>query len=515
MRKPLLIVSLLVIIIYACNQNSQFRNPFFSTGKLPAQVFSIDITKDTILVTKKGAVIRIPHGALSASINTVQLEVKEAYNIQEMLEAGLTTQSNGQPLSSGGMIYINAVGENTVKITQKISIATPTSFIEKKMQLFKGAMKNDSTINWTDPTPLSENPQLTGLEKGSVLFQNNCASCHALGKDLTGPDLAHVMKRLLPFCGEGGIHDPYIFTKCAPRVMTHDGYYRCLKDKYGGVTMTSFPDLTRTDLDNLYAWIENESECRNLPIPDISLLKCKDSCMLYNEVAKKWKEIKNRLENERVEMVQEKRAPTSDTSGPPLKVSPIENKSLYYQFTVDAFGWYNIDMLLRNNVNVKQSELKVRIQGQYKEQFNLYLIIPSVKLLEPGGPLNGEEDTYGFYMIDGTIPLPQNAKAFIIAMGEHEDQIIFAKTEFLTMEKQAIDLQLTTISKESFQQQIGSLQLNEIIIKANDTKNAEELKNVVKELKKAEELKPKNCNCDCFIEEQTTGPCCLLDSAAK
>src|SRR5687768_16627210 len=131
MRKPLLIIGLLAVIVYACNQRGNTINSLLSTGKLPTQLFSIDISKDTTLITKNGALIRIPKGALSADENIVKLEVKEAYSMRDIIKAGLTTQSNGQPLSSGGMIYINAVGENNVRITQKISIATPTPFLEK------------------------------------------------------------------------------------------------------------------------------------------------------------------------------------------------------------------------------------------------------------------------------------------------------------------------------------------------------------------------------------------------
>ncbi len=517
MRKPLLIIGLLVIIVYACNQRGKTINSLLSTGKLPTQLFSIDISKDTTLITKNGALIRIPKGALSANGNTVQLEVKEAYSMQDIIKAGLTTQSNGQPLSSGGMIYINAVGENTVRITQKISIATPTPFIEKNMQLFKGEAQDDSTINWINPKPLPENPQLTALDKGKVLFQNSCVTCHAIGKDGTGPDLAHVMKRFRPYGGEGsGISHPYTFTRNPADVMAHEGYYRCLKNQFGGAMMTAFPELTNTELDNLYAYIENESDRRNLPVPDNGILKCHDSCMLYNELVSKWKEIKSRLEKDSNDLLEDVRnfpvntnpatfPPLPDTTGPaitfPETVSPTSNQSLYYQFTIESFGWYNLDLLLVKNTGFKQSELMVRIQGQYKERFSIYLIIPSIKLMEPGGPLKNQADTYGFDATDGTIPLPQNAKAFILAMGEYEDQIIFAKKEFITQEKQALDLQLTTITKEAFQQQMAALQLSDVTFTINDTRNAAELRTAIKELKKADALKPKNCDCDCFLND--------------
>jgi mono/diheme cytochrome c family protein len=518
MRKPLLIIGLLVVIVYACNQRGKTINSLLSTGKLPTQLFSIDISKDTTLITKNGALIRIPRGALSANGNTVQLEVKEAYSMQDIIKAGLTTQSNGQPLSSGGMIYINAVGENTVRITQKISIATPTPFIEKNMQLFKGETQGDSTINWINPKPLPENPQLTALDKGKVLFQDNCATCHAIGKNGTGPDLAHVMKRLIPslYKGKFGLDHFYEFTRNPAKVMAHEVYYRCLKNKFGGAMMNAFPDLTNEDLDNLYAYIENESESRNLPVTDNGILKCLDSCQLYYEVASKWKEIKSRLEKDSNDLLDDVRSfpvsrnppaelTISDTIEQPItfpeKVSPIENRSLYYQFTIESFGWYNLDMILENFPGFQPSKLMVRIQGQYKERLSIYLIIPSLKLMAPGGPLKNKPDTYGFYETDGTIPLPQHAQAYIITMGEYEDQIIFAKKEFSTQEKQEFDLQLTTITKEAFQQQIAAMQLSDVAFKISDTKNAAELRTAIKELKKAEDLKPKNCDCDCFLND--------------
>src|SRR5687767_6190284 len=168
MRKPLLVIGLLAIIVYACNQGDRTVNTLLNPGKLPAQTFVIDISKDTILTTKKGALIRIPKGSLSADDNIVKLEVKEAYSMRDIIKGGLTTQSDGRPLSSGGMIYINAVGENNVRITQKIFVATPTPSLEKNMQLFKGETQDDSTINWRDPQPLPPNPQLTALDRGKA-----------------------------------------------------------------------------------------------------------------------------------------------------------------------------------------------------------------------------------------------------------------------------------------------------------------------------------------------------------
>ena len=71
------------------------------------------------------------------------------------------------------MLYINPLGNNQVTITHPISIATPTSFLDSNMQLFKGDVQDDSTINWTDPKPMPQNPQLDALRQGGIFFYNN------------------------------------------------------------------------------------------------------------------------------------------------------------------------------------------------------------------------------------------------------------------------------------------------------------------------------------------------------
>jgi cytochrome c2 len=517
MKKNLLVICLLAAIVFACNQSDTSVNSLLNTGKLPTQTFVIDISKDTVLTTKKGALIRIPKGALTADDNIARLEVKEAYSMRDIVKAGLTTMSNGQPLSSGGMIYINAVGENNVRITQKIFVATPTPFLEKNMQLFKGEVKGDSTINWTDPKPMPENPQLTALNKGNMMFQENCASCHSITKDLTGPALGGVLERTGR--SRHDLDHLYAFTRNPANIMKYSSYYRCLKSKFGGAMMTSFPSLSDEDLDNIYGYIENETKRLNLIKIDNVQASCYDSCRLYSEVAGKWKEIKERLEKESTPLTLDIRNPAADTTpvdtslfqieeilpvtdAPTEKdleyVNPVENKSLYYQFTIESFGWFNIDILLKGISGTVPAELMARIQGQYKQQFDLFLVIPSIKLLATGGPIKDKKDVYGFYMADGSIPLPQQVKAYIIALGEYEDKIIFAKKEFVTQEKQSFDLELTAITQKAFQQQIASMQLSEISFKVDENKKAAEYRKAVIESKKAEELKPKNCDCDCL-----------------
>jgi hypothetical protein len=81
-------------------------------------------------------------------------------------------------------------------------------------------------------------------------------------------------------------------------------------------------------------------------------------------------------------------------------------------------------------------------------------------------------------------------------LGEYQDKILFSKKEFVTGVKQSFDLQLSVINKESFDKEMEVLSLPDIKMSVNDTKNADTLRKVIRELKSAEELKPKKCDCD-------------------
>lgn len=535
MKKPLLVIGLLIAIVYACNHGDRTIHKLLSPGKLPAQTFVIDITRDTVLRTQKGALIRIPKGALKADNNTVKLEVKEAYSMADMVKGGLTTTSNGKPLRSGGMIYINPVGNDQVTIAQPISIATPTLFIDSNMQLFKGDVQGDSTINWTDPSPLPENPQLKAIIAGSMIFKDNCASCHSVKKDLTGPALAGAMQRLLPV-HNGDKKGIYAFVRNPAKVMSGVKYYQDLKTKFGGAMMTAFT-LSDTALDCVFAYIENTANgMLSSTLKTGSALSCKDSCALYFQEIMKWSEIKSDLEKDKPS-VEEKRefsnnttidtstyvetidsandttiAPADTFTTEPINpkvletVSPGEHTSLYYQFTIESFGWHNIDCLLGEDDDIKNSELKVLMQGEYKESVTLYLIIPAAKVFVQGGLLKGKENEYGFYESNGSIPLPQQAKAYIIAMGEQDGSAIFSKKEFITSQKQVIELPLTKITTEALQRELAKIEISDLKIKGKEVgkgekkKTQNDLDNAVKELKNAEQLKPKNCDCESFLQ---------------
>lgn len=520
---PLILFAFLILT--SCT--SPAFNKILNTDNLPLQEYTIDITKDTVLVTKNGALLKIPKGSLAANGNTVTLEIKEAYSLEQMIQGGLVTQANGEPLSSGGMIYINAKGGQDVKITQAIRVAMPSDYLAEGMQLFKGQKDKNGNINWTEPAALPENKQLISIQRGQQLFQSKCASCHAIGKDLSGPDLAHFPKR---FTGE-----EESFRKYHYHYLNQAGSDRCdlysynLKNRYGSLG-TPFPDLSDSNLDDIYRYVQNESDKANLPLPSHAYLNgCVDSCYRYQEMRYRLDKMKENaksrrenLKNKNGSLVIEKKEsasppPANEPIGPPPpidfdeRVSPQYYGAEYYQFTIESFGWFNIDILLKGVNGVEESELFVRITGEYREKIKVYLIIPSVKVYVEGGPAERNKEEFAFYLKNGKIMLPQNEKAWIMAVTETEGTIAFALQEFTTTLKQELDISLNKSSREAFNTAIRQVSINGMSISAAGSKNTAEirktdaeLKSIEQELKNAENLKPKNCDCDCWPKDADT-----------
>jgi hypothetical protein len=284
-----------------------------------------------------------------------------------------------------------------------------------------------------------------------------------------------------------------------------------------------FPNLTYDDLSSIYFYIQNISDKNNLSLPGIAYLDaCVDSCYQYKLLTNKLKEEKEQLSSKRVGMIKDNGNLTKEerNPGPPALpepittpipppsfeevVSPENNESVYYQFSIETFGWYNVDILLKEYSGSQKSELSVRIIGEYREKVDIFLIIPSSKVYTKAGKKGGSVDEYAFAYKDGSIYLPQNVKGYILAVTEANSSIAYALQEFTTSTKQELTVSLKATTKEEFNAAISLLSADKLTIKVSDSKNADsirktdtDLKTINEELKKAESLKPKNCDCDC------------------
>lgn len=500
-RTHLLILSLCCLL--ACNSSEPdlFRK-YLHPGQLPSQSLLIDIRKDTIVTLQSGTRLTIPAGALKSDKDIVRLEVKEAVTMQQILVAGLTTQSKDGPLSSGGMLYIAPAKGEQASLQKPIRAQVPTLSANEGMKLFKGAEKDDA-IEWTDPQPLAGITMNSAGERGKMLFVNNCASCHHPTKDATGPSLYAVRQRW------ASKEELYAFSR-NPSKMIASGhaYANCIYDKWNKTAMTNFPDLTDEELDAIYTYADREG--RKLLKDDTArfLQYTYDSCKarvarrvaLQEERTTRGRNRKMFLKEQNSSPVNIVTAPaspqTSAVSTSSELVVPEGYQADYYNIEIETFGWFNIDILMKEESGAVKSTLMVRLQGSYSRKVNVMLIIPSVKAFIQGGLLS-DGKMYGFDEKNGNIPLPQGVPAYIWAMseGEKEEVLYFGSAAFSTALQQTIDVKLETTTQDRMQASINAFAFEGMTVKVRKDTNMARSREAGKELQALDHEIEQFCNC--------------------
>lgn len=532
-----------------------------SIDSLRTQEFVVQIDKDTVLNTAEGAVIKIPAGSLESPDKNVVLHVKEAYTMDDMIRAGLTTKSGKDLLSSGGMFYIQAKDSVNVKIIKPIAVSVPTDEVNPKMKLFKGEPTPSGKIDWQDPVALKKDTTQV-VSEGEVLFKQNCKSCHTLGKESVGPDLAYIGKRRdfdwlqryirnnavmrAHACGGESIglvvYDSigaesridYISEEDRGESMnidhSNDEYALCVYDAYKKAEMTTFPTFTDKEIKALVDYCTDESKRLKLPYPKDELYINFQKCKTYKKLMSKLYEQKYTLQNKRinkivdngpfVKLVDQSMArlqmPNSAVNLSVAQrkslINPAYKQSEYYQVEINTFGWHNIDMLTKNVAGIKDSKLIVHVADSFANKFQIYLVLPDDKIYTAGGLLKDNKDVYGFYEDNGNIKLPQGKTAYVYLVGEDKGQLLYAAATFVTDTSNNIRLNPVLISKETFNIKIKELlQTEGMSVKAMDSKNAGEIRkidtdlNVLDEkIKEAEKARPQNCDCGCEPKKEST-----------
>ena len=119
---------------------------------------------------------------------------------------------------------------------------------EKRVEQSQTESAEKTTTTSTLPSP------------GKVIFQQNCQSCHALDKKLSGPSLRGVTERG-PWTDRKNIYrwvqNPATFIPTTP-------YTIALHKEYGAI-MPGFPQLSEKDIDALLDYIE-ASEPQSMPV---------------------------------------------------------------------------------------------------------------------------------------------------------------------------------------------------------------------------------------------------------
>ncbi|MFN8415689.1 MAG: cytochrome c [Cytophagaceae bacterium] len=490
----------------------------FTTDELPEQKYKVNILKDTILTTLNGAKITIKAGTLkNDESNEVTLLLKEAYTPEQILKSGLTTMSDGQLLSSGGMFNLVPESKKTM-IASAIQIEVPTANVNPNMQLFKGQLSSSGEMNWTNPQVIKDNEEkLKVVSEGEQLFKENCKSCHVMGSESVGPDLSSISQ----FRNKKWLAE-YI-RNSSKLIASRDPLAVCLFNKYNKTQMTSFPTFTDAQIQSLLTYFEKypitADKNADLQKQNSCIKRCKEFDELYNKtMIKKYSLMNQRSKkvNDNGQFAQQINimsanlrsnniVPNNNVNfGNSSLVNPITKQSEYYKIEINTFGWYNIDMLLKLSMKVKKVKLTAKIENANNSNSQVFLLIPKLRLHTQGGFLQESTETYGFAYKDGTIELPESTEAIIYAINESSKGIEFAFTRITIDGNKEITLKLATYTKENFTKEINNL-LGENRVTADDSKNSKEIRKIDEKindidtiLEEVEKLKPTDCDCDCY-----------------
>lgn len=85
---------------------------------------------------------------------------------------------------------------------------------------------------------------------GETLFKANCASCHRVDKDFSGPALKGALERW-----GGDKKAMYEFIKNSSE--SKGEYADSLKKKWAPTYMTAFPTLSNAEIDSIMQYVEN------------------------------------------------------------------------------------------------------------------------------------------------------------------------------------------------------------------------------------------------------------------
>lgn len=471
MKKLLLLVTI-TILIYSCFTHSPKK--VLNTGNIRLQNFKIDNSKDTFLVAARGGIFKISKESFDAD-GPVDIEIKEVYSPTEILYAGLTTESNGRLLESGGMFYINAKSNGKqLDLKKPVDVSIPANYINDDMQVFKGEEKADGTINWVDPQPINDSIIKTdSLASGKVLFQTNCASCHDIEKKSTGPALIGLENRT----PNRAIIKEFIRNPTAAADKYR--YYQCVFHEYSPTVMTAFPMLYEKELDLLLDYIKNETykikgeqEINDLfnqaanggycDLTTTNIPNCYDT--IYVDTSTKFGPADNFMDlheeatKEDSLDSQYKKPDSLETVQRTKGFTDYLAMKGRYNFAVKTLGWFNVDAFYEGLKGTEVVDLFVKENAGLAEKLEVHVFFPAKKILTVG-TYHTEDSLFHFEKYKGSIPLYLNDEAVAFAVSSVGEKMYYGIKSFKVTKLQTITLDIKETTPEQLEQAFKNMKL--------------------------------------------------------
>jgi mono/diheme cytochrome c family protein len=472
MKKWLFLV-IIPLILYSCFTSSPKK--ILNNKNLRLQHYLIDNSRDTVLIANRGGFFKISKGSFDAD-GMIDIEIKEAYSPVEILYAGLTTESNGRLLESGGMFYINAKSNGKeLNLIKPIDVSIPSNYINSDMQVFKGEEMTDGTINWIDPQPIKDTlPEIDSLAVGKQLFQTNCRSCHDLEKESTGPALLGLENRV----PNRAILKEYI--KNPSKAAVKYQYFRCLQHKYAPRLMTAFPDFGDDGLDLILDYIKNETTKKLGEVETTDLFKLAQETeycdkpenykcgadTIYVDTSGRYPPTDNFMdlheEATKADSLDEQyKNPDSLERVQRMGLIDVVRTNGRYDFAVVTLGWFNIDAFYEGMEGTEIVDLFVKTNSTLNNKLEIHVFFPAKKLLTVG-TYHPEDSLFHFEKYKGSIPLYMNDEAVAFAVGSIGEKIYYGIKSFKVAKLQTISLDIKETTADELKKAFETMKLDGI-----------------------------------------------------
>lgn len=499
LKRSTFLLLIIVLLVASCNKPNKTR--YLDTSALEEQTFTINPTRDTTLLTKAGIIIDIPANAVTVpNGGNVSIQVKEALGLKDMLLSGLTTKSDSGLLASQGMFYI---GSNTegVEIKKQLTAKLPVDEIIPGTENYAGVYDEDSALQWVVKKKANK-PEFDAndIAEGKALFKSNCAACHGVTEDGTGPPMAGMTSKY-------SIDWLIKFTRNFNDLVAECDCDAITAVNSRPVMMNLHYGLTDRDIKKIFAFVDG-GELKK-PVAN-----CYDSCKNFmarvQVLENQYKVLEKQANTQQVHICYvdtSRRTPAIPapqefipTVTPNYQVIPNRPQSYYYKIDIDAWGWYNADILLKDHYQLSPSNLVVSVPGYSKDNVNVSLVVPSVKCLAQGGLTKQSENDYAFMDDDGKIRLPIGQKAYVLVYGDVKGKFFFAAKEFTVATRQKFILEPKDANPNELKRYLALISENDIKAKTTEREEGKKMDALKAQLVKLLDEQPVNCNCVCYTQ---------------
>ncbi len=132
------------------------------------QSFIVNTNERQLIKGELGTLITFPAGCFAEVNESVTIELRECYSVQQLLFNQLSTRSiHGEMLESDGMIYIRAINKDgdDIDLVKEIEVQMPTKQIKTGIHVFEG-VESEHGVIWSlnSRQLITKDPPKVGVE---------------------------------------------------------------------------------------------------------------------------------------------------------------------------------------------------------------------------------------------------------------------------------------------------------------------------------------------------------------